>query len=176
MEREQLESVIEAVLFSAGDAVKIDTLSEIINIDKNTLTKQIDQIVEKDANAGRPVIVRKINDAYQLCSNPDYYNYTSKLFEPRQKKELSQAALETLSIIAYNPSITKQEIEKIRGVNSDGAVNVLVERELVKEAGRFDGPGRPIMYETTDEFLRAFGYNTLQDLPEINIEMEEQIS
>lgn len=167
MELKKLETIVEAVLFASGDAVSLETLSEIIGIDKVTLENLINRMMETYTQQNRGIQIREINGGYQLCSNPDYYEYIEKLFEPRQKQGLSQAALETLAIIAYNQPITKVEVEKIRGVNSDSAINSLLERNLIREAGRLDAPGRPILYETTEEFLRVFGYRSLKDLPEI---------
>lgn len=165
MEFKKLESIIEAMLFAAGDPVPQETLLEVLEIDKKTLGLIVAQMTDNYTNQSRGIIIREINGGYQLCSNPDYFEYVKRLFEPRQKQGLSQAALETLAIVAYNQPATKAGVERIRGVNSDSAINSLVERNLVIEAGRMDAPGKPILYETTEEFLRAFGYKSLADLP-----------
>lgn len=109
--------------------------------------------------------MREIDGSYQLCTRFEHYDYIRRLFEPRQKQALSQAAFETLAIIAYNQPITRNKIEQVRGVNSDSAVTRLVERNLVREAGRLDSPGKPVLYETTEEFLRSFGFKSTADLP-----------
>ncbi|MGE5329603.1 MAG: SMC-Scp complex subunit ScpB [Deltaproteobacteria bacterium] len=168
MEIKKIEGLIEALLFASGEPVHIETLAEITSVDSKTLINIINRLSDSYLSENRGIQIREINGAYQLCSKIDYFEYVKKLFEPRQKQGLSQAALETLSIIAYNQPETKVEIEKIRGVNSDSSVNLLLERNLIKEAGRMDAPGKPILFETTEEFLRAFGYKTLAELPPVD--------
>ena len=119
----------------------------------------------KEQNRGIEII--KIDNGYQLCSKKEYYDYIYPIIDKRNKPRLSNAALETLSIIAYNPKITRAEIEAIRGVNSDGAIYKLLEFGLVESAGKLDAPGKPTAYKTTNEFLRMFGYSSLEDLPEL---------
>lgn len=165
MELYKIESVIEAVLFASGEPVAAETLSEIVGVDKKTLGLLINRMADSYSKDERGIQIREIDRAYQLCSKPEHFEYVKKMFEPRQKQTLSQAALEALAIVAYNQPITKAELERIRGVNSDSAVNSLIERGLIKEAGRMDAPGKPILYETTEEFLRAFGYRSLSELP-----------
>jgi segregation and condensation protein B len=123
---------------------------------------------EKYKNVNRGITIREINSSYQLCTKPEYSIYIKKLSEPRQKHTLSQAAYETLAIVAYNEPVTKAVIDNIRGVNSDSPIQNLTERNLIQEAGRMEAPGRPILYKTTEEFLRSFGFNTLNDLPSID--------
>ncbi|MGE5473310.1 MAG: SMC-Scp complex subunit ScpB [Ignavibacteriales bacterium] len=168
MEIQKIEGLVEALLFASGEPVHLETLSEITGVDAKTLVNIINRLSDAYISENRGIQIREINGAYQLCSKVDYFEYVKKLFEPRQKQGLSQAALETLSIIAYNQPSTKVEIEKIRGVNSDSSVNLLLERNLIKEAGRMDAPGKPILYETTEEFLRAFGYKSLAELPPVD--------
>jgi len=165
MELKRIQAIIEAMLFASGDPVQQETLIEILEIDKKTLGLVVSQMMNEFMEQNRGIMIREINGGYQLCSNPDYFEYVKKLFEPKQKHGLSQAALETLAIVAYNQPVTKAGVERIRGVNSDSAINSLVERNLVAEAGRMDAPGKPILYETTEEFLRCFGYKSLADLP-----------
>ena len=114
-------------------------------------------------------MIRQIEDGYQLCSKPAYFDYIRKVIAPRQKQQLSQAAYETLSIVAYNQPVTRAKIEDLRGVNSDSAIARLLERNLIAEAGRLDAPGRPILYKTTEEFLRCFGLSSISELPEISL-------
>lgn len=168
MEIQKIEGLVEALLFASGDQVHLETLSEITGVDTKTLINIIKRMSDGYTSENRGIQIREINGSYQLCSKPDYFEYVKKLFEPRQKQGLSQAALETLAIIAYNQPAMKVDIEKIRGVNSDSSVNLLLERNLIKEAGRMDAPGKPILYETTDEFLRAFGYKSLAELPPVD--------
>lgn len=178
MERQELEVIIEAMLFAAGDPVPIETLSEVLGTDKKTIISVVENMMERFGEQDKGIQIREINGGYQLCSNPRYFQYVKKLFEPRQKQGLSQAALEALAIIAYNQPVTKLGVERIRGVNSDSSINSLVERNLVMEAGRMDAPGKPILYETTEEFLRCFGYKSIADLPEPEefLKSEEEIA
>ena len=164
------ESIIEGVLFAAGDVVKLDMLANILEVSKKEVENMIDDLNEKFANENRALTIRKINDSYQMATKTDYHKYISKLYDTKQKQNLSQAAMETLAIIAYKQPVTRQEIEKLRGVNSDRSVAVLSEFGLVEDVGRLDAPGRPLIYATTDEFLRVFGYSSLTDLPKFNLE------
>lgn len=165
VEIRNIEAIIEGLLFASGDALSIDRISEILDVDKKTLRLIMSNMVSNFKNSSRGIMIREINNAYQLCTRPEHFEYIKYLNEPRQKQGLSQAAFETLSITAYNQPITKAKIEQIRGVNSDSAVARLLERNLIREAGRLDAPGKPILYETTDEFLRSFGFKSIADLP-----------
>lgn len=167
MEIKEIEAIIEGVLFAAGDAITIDRLSAIVEVDKNTLRSIINRMMDNYHFERRGLQIIQLDNSYQLCTRPEYYEYIQKLVEPKQPQGLSSAALETLSIIAYNQPVTKSNIDHIRGVNSDGALNRLIERELVEEKGRMDAPGKPILYGTTQAFLRCFGLRSLEDLPEI---------
>ncbi|HOQ38094.1 MAG TPA: SMC-Scp complex subunit ScpB [Acetivibrio sp.] len=166
MDLNKLEGIIEGILFASGDRVPLEKISSVTGIDKKTIKLVINNmIVNYNNNPSRGITIREISNGYQMCSKPEYYDYIKQLFEPKQKSGLSQAALETLAIIAYNRPITKSRIESIRGVNSDSAVARLLERNLIKEAGRLDAPGKPVLYETTDEFFRSFGFKGDSDLP-----------
>lgn len=169
MEIRNIEAVIEALLFAAGDAIPVERMSEILEIDKKTLKIIMGNMISNYKHSSRGIIIREINNSYLLCTRPEYFDYVKLFNEPRQKQALSQAAFETLSIIAYNQPITKAKIEQIRGVNSDSALTRLVERNLIKDAGRLDTPGKPILYETTDEFLRSFGFRSIADLPVLDM-------
>lgn len=170
MEISTIESIIESLIFSYGDALSLDKICEILELDKKTAKSLMRNFMDNYNRADKGIIIREINDKYQMCSNPQYFDYVSKLYQIRQKQALSQAAYEVLSIIAYNQPITKAKIEQIRGVNSDSAVTRLLERNLVKEAGKLDVPGRPRLYETTDEFLKCFGFKSIRDLPMLDIQ------
>ncbi|ABN51923.1 MAG TPA: SMC-Scp complex subunit ScpB [Hungateiclostridium thermocellum] len=166
MDLKKLEGIFEGMLFASGDKVSIEKLSSITGIDKKTVKLVINNMIVKYNNdPSRGITIREINNGYQLCSKPEYYDYIKQLFEPKQRSGLSQAALETLAIIAYNRPITKAKIEQIRGVNSDSAITKLLEKNLIREAGRLDAPGKPVLYETTDEFFRSFGFKSDADLP-----------
>lgn len=165
MELKEMEAVIEGLLFAAGDPLEIGKIAEILDIDKKSARLVLNNMVINYQNSKRGVMIREIDGCYQLCTRFEHYPFLRKLFEPRQKQALSQAAFETLSIIAYNQPVTRTRIEQIRGVNSDSAVTRLIERNLVREAGRMDSPGKPMLYETTEEFLRSFGFKSVADLP-----------
>ncbi|WP_010243590.1 SMC-Scp complex subunit ScpB [Acetivibrio cellulolyticus] len=166
MDLKKLEGIIEGLLFASGDRISLEKICEIAGVDKKAAKLVINNmVVNYNNNPSRGIAIREISNGYQLCSKPELYDYVKVLFEPKQKSGLSQAAFETLSIIAYNRPITKAKIEQIRGVNSDSAVTKLIEKNLVKEAGRLDAPGKPILYETTEEFFRSFGYKSDSDLP-----------
>ncbi len=170
MEISTIENIIESLIFSYGDALSLEKICEIIELDKKTAKNLMKNFMDKYNSENKGIIIREIDDKYQMCSNPQYYDYVTKLYQIRQKQALSQAAYEVLAIIAYNQPITKAKIEQIRGVNSDSAVTRLLERNLVKEAGKLDVPGRPRLFETTDEFLRCFGFKSIRDLPMLDIQ------
>lgn len=180
MDIKEIEAVIEGLLFSSGDPVSLEKLSEILEVDKKTMRLILSNMAVSLQNSKRGILLRELDGCYQLCSRPEHFEYICRLVEPRQKQTLSQAAFETLSIVAYNQPVTRARIEMIRGVNSDSAISRLVERNLIKEAGRLDSPGKPMLYETTEEFLRSFGFKSIKDLPIIELEAimpsEEQVS
>ncbi|AUG57582.1 SMC-Scp complex subunit ScpB [Acetivibrio saccincola] len=166
MNLKKYQQIIEGLLFAAGDRVSIEKICEVIGTDKKTARLVLNNmIVNYDSDPSRGITIREINKGYQMCSKPELYQYIKILFEPRQKSGLSQAALETLAIIAFNRPITKARIEKIRGVNSDSSIEKLLEKNLIRECGRLDAPGRPLLYETTEEFFRCFGFKSDSDLP-----------
>ena len=170
MEFTEKEAVIEGLLFAAGTIVKTSTISDILNEKVENIDNLINSMNNKLELENRALMIRKINDGYQLCTKPIYHKYISKMYDTKKKQNLSQAAMETLAIIAYKQPVTRQEIEKLRGVNSDRSVSVLSEYGLIEDVGRLDVPGRPLIYSTTDEFLRVFGYSSLKDLPKFNLE------
>lgn len=169
----EIESIIEGLLFAYGDALPLEKVSEVIGIDRKTTRLILNNMILNYQNSRRGFLMREINGAYQFFTRQEHYEYIRKLFEPRQKQGLSQAAFETLAIIAYNKPITKAKIEQIRGVNSDSSITRLIERNLIREAGRMDAPGKPLLYETTDEFLRSFGFRSLLDLPVLEMSEPE---
>lgn len=170
MEIKEIEAVVEGLLFSAGDPLPLEKLADILELDKKTARLILNNMAVSLQNSKRGILLRELDGAYQLCSRPEHYEYICRLVEPRQKQALSQAAFETLSIVAYNQPVTRARIEMIRGVNSDSSISRLIERNLIKEAGRMDTPGKPMLYETTEEFLRSFGFKSPRDLPIIDFE------
>jgi len=175
MDIREIESVVEGLLFAAGDPLPLEKIADITGVDRKTTKLILSNMMINYQNSRRGIIIREINGSYQLCTRPEHHDYIKKLFEPRQKQGLSQAAFETLAIIAYNSPITRAGIEKIRGVNSDSAIAKLIERNLIREAGRMDSPGKPVLYETTDEFLRCFGFRSLDDLPRTEMNELESV-
>ena len=167
-EIDALEVIIEGLLFASGDALPLEKIAEVIGVDKKTTKIILNNLISYFQNSNRGIMIREINNAYQLCTRIEHNEYIKRLFEPRQKQGLSQAAFEVLAIIAYNKPITRAKVEAIRGVNSDSAINKLVERNLIREAGRLDSPGKPMLYESTDEFLRSFGFKSIVDLPRLD--------
>ena len=167
MEIEKAKAIIEAILFACGREVQIKELMSALELSSEDLFAIIESMKQDYEKAGRGIEIIKINDAIQLTTKKEYYEYIYPIFDKRSKPNLSNAALETLSIIAYNPKITRAEIEAIRGVNSDGTMYKLLEYNLIENVGKADAPGRPSMYSVTNEFLKMFGITSLDDLPEL---------
>lgn len=167
MENEELVQAVEAMLFASGKPVNPVVIAEILDVDKSEIVNAIEELrkILIDRKSGIQVI--KVNDSYQLATLEKFYSYICTMLDNRPKPTLSQAALEVLSIVTYNQNVTRAEIEKIRGVSSDSALNKLLEYNLVEEAGKMNAPGKPMMYKTTEEFLKMFGYTSLKDLPEL---------
>ena len=158
-------AVIEAVMFAHGDPITPEKLSEASGIDLETTVKLIDQLERKYNVQESGLRIIRLNDGFQISTRPEYSSYIKSALETRRQQPLSQAAMETLSIIAYNQPVTKSFVEQVRGIDSSSVVNTLVERDLLEEAGRLDLPGRPVAYRTTDTFLRCFGISSLRELP-----------
>lgn len=173
MDIREIKSIVEGLLFVAGDAVPIKDLCSIINIDETTLRRIINQMMDNFNEENRGIRIIEVNNCYQFCTKPEHYEYLEKLVKPQSRQGLSQASLETLAIIAYKQPITKAQVDYIRGVKSESCFSRLVEKELIYDVGRMDGPGRPILYGTTDNFLRLFGLKTLRELPVLKNMTEE---
>ena len=167
MERDELVQAVEAMIFASGRPVSAKAISEILEVGTKEIEEAINILKEQliERNSGIQII--KVNDTYQFATLEKFYAYICKLLDNRPKPTLSQAALEVLSIVAYNQNTTRAEIERVRGVSSDSALNKLLEYNLVEEAGKMNAPGRPMMYKTTEDFLKMFGYTSLKDLPEL---------
>ncbi len=160
-----IKNTVESILFVAGDAVELKTLVEALDVDADALHRIIDEMIcEREAmNAG--VLVKRVEDKIQMCTNPVYMEQIDKALQPVKKARLSQSLIETLAIIAYKQPITRFEIEQIRGVRSNYSVATLLERGMIERVGRKKSLGNPMLYATNDEFLRHFGLSSLKDLP-----------
>lgn len=167
MEINKIKQIIESIMFALGREVSINELSSVLELSPENVQEIVESMKVEFEEAGRGIQIINVNDGYQLCSRKENYEYIYQIIDKRNKPNLSQAALETLAIIAYNPKITRAEIESIRGVNSDGTIYKLLDHNLIEDAGRLDAPGRPTTYQTTKEFLRLFGYTSLEDLPDL---------
>ncbi len=163
----EIKYAIEGILFAAGEPVKAAKLAAVLNTELSEAVQAVQELKEEYDRQKRGVYIIDIDEGYQICSRPEYYIYIQEILGEQRRQALSNAAMETLAIIAYKQPITRSQIEHIRGINSDGSVNRLLERGLIDEAGRLDAPGRPILYETTQVFLRCFGLRTPKDLPPI---------
>ena len=167
MEIEKSKAIIEAILFAAGRIVKSSELILVLEKNEEEIHTIIKSMQDDYKASNRGIEIIQVEDGYQLATKKDLYEYIYPILDKRTKPNLSTAALETLSIIAYNPRITRAEIEAIRGVSADACVYKLLEYGLIEEAGKTDLPGKPMSYKTTDEFLKMFGYSSLKDLPEL---------
>lgn len=169
MKKNKIPYAIEGILFAAGEPVKTAKLAAVLEIEIEAVEEAVGLLkYDYDTNE-RGFMIIDIDDGYQICSRPEYYNYIQVILGDQRRQALSNAAMEALAIIAYKQPITRGQIEYVRGVNSDSAVNRLVERGLVEECGRLDAPGRPVLYRTTQGFLRCFGLSTPKDLPELDM-------
>ncbi|MCR1955836.1 SMC-Scp complex subunit ScpB [Clostridioides mangenotii] len=170
MKREEIKYIIEAVMFAYGDPIGIKELNTIINdeLSSKEIEIMLNDLINEYQEKERGLQIIKLEDKYQMCTNTKYANFINKIVEPQKKKSLSQATLETLTIIAYKQPITKLEIENIRGVKCDKAISTLCDNNLIVEAGRLEKIGRPIIYKTTDEFLKSLELEKLEDLPALD--------
>ncbi|MBD5087701.1 MAG: SMC-Scp complex subunit ScpB [Clostridiales bacterium] len=165
MELKRLEAVIESVLFTMGEAVEVERIAAVIEHDTDTTRKIIRGMMDKYDAEDRGIQIIELENSYQMCTKAEMYDSLVRIAHIPKKHVLTDVLLETLSIIAYKQPITKVEIEAIRGVKCDHAVNKLVEYELVEEVGRLDAPGKPILFGTSEEFLRSFGIGSIDELP-----------
>ena len=175
MELKELEGAIEGILFAAGDPVPVDRICFVLEQDKETVETVCQRLADQYSYERRGVRLVKLENSWQMCSAPEYADYIRKTLENRKPAKLSQPALEVLSIIAYFQPVTRAYIEQVRGVDSSYTVGLLLERELICEAGRLSVPGRPMQFRTTKNFLRAFGLSSLDDLPELPSSTQEGV-
>lgn len=174
MDIQELQAILEAVLFTVGQSVELSQLARAIDHDEETTRKLVHHLMDKYETEKRGMKIIELESRFQMCTKSEYYENLIKVAAAPKKQVLTDVLLETLSIIAYKQPITKIEIEKIRGVKSDHAVNKLVDYGLVQEVGRLDAPGRPILFSTTEEFLRRFGVGSTDHLPELAQERIEE--
>lgn len=171
MNIEELEAITEGLLFASGESVSVKRLCEVTETDEKTMTELLRLMETKYENdSSRGIRIIKLEDSYQLCTKREYYDYVKTLRDKKRRASLSNAGLEVLSVIAYNQPVTRSALEFIRGVNSDGALNNLIAAGLVEEVGRLDAPGKPMLFGTTEEFLRCFNLTSLADLPDVEAE------
>ena len=173
VEIRKLEGVIEAILFTMGESVELSKIASAIEHDEDTTRKIIRQMMVRYDEEDRGARIIELESSFQMCTKKEMYEYLIKIAKQPRKFVLTDVLLETLSIVAYKQPVTKLEIEKIRGVKSDHAVNKLVEYNLVCEVGRLDAPGRPLLFGTTEEFLRRFSIQSVEELPSLNPEQME---
>ncbi|QNM06155.1 SMC-Scp complex subunit ScpB [Qiania dongpingensis] len=174
MEIKEAKTILEAVLFAMGGSVDLKSLAEAAGQDEETTKKLVRNLADDYDAEGRGMKIIELEGAFQMCTRPEYYENLIRVAAQPRKYVLTEVLLETLSIIAYKQPVTKLEIEKIRGVKSDHAVNKLIEYGLVEEVGRLSVPGRPILFGTTEEFLRSFGVSSVEELPAVDPEQVEE--
>ena len=160
-----VKAALEAILFAAGDSVPIARLSLILGVDEAEIERELDILIAEYEMQERGMRILRLDDKAQMCSAPEYAEVISRCMEQRKPPMLSQAALETLAVVAYFQPVTRAYIEQVRGVDSSYSVSVLTERGLIEECGRLEAPGRPAVFRTTDAFLRTMGVTRLSELP-----------
>ena len=174
MDRKEMEAAVEAILFACGESVETSKLAKALECSADEVRKLVHNMMDRYEGRESGLRIVELDGAFQMCTKPEMYDYLVRIAKQPRKLELTDVVLETLSIIAYKQPITKLELEKIRGVKCDHAVNKLIEYNLVKELGRLDAPGRPLLFGTTEEFLRSFGVQSITDLPPVNlVKMED---
>lgn len=173
MEVKELESALEGVLFAAGEPVSVERLCLGLEVDRPTLDAVAQRLMDQYSYDRRGIRLLRLDTSYQLCSAPEYAGYIRKTLEGRKPARLSQPALEVLSIIAYYQPVTRAYVDQVRGVDSSYTMGLLLERELIEEAGRLAVPGRPMQFITTKNFLRSFGLSSLEELPELPNQSQE---
>ena len=169
----ELLGAVEAILFATGESVSLSKISSAIGKDETEAKRLLEELKKQYQKKERGIQLIELEDSYQLCTKPELYDYLIQVAKQPKKHVLTDVLLVTLAIVAYKQPVTKIEIEKIRGVKSDHAVNKLVEYDLVCEVGRLDAPGKPLLFGTTEEFLRRFGVQSVEELPSIAPEQLE---
>lgn len=175
MSLQKAESVIEALLFTMGESISLEALSNVLELDKEKTRAAARQLMSRYQVEGRGIQIIELDGAFQMCTNPEMYDYIIKLTHQPRKLSLTGVMLETLAIIAYKQPVTRGEIEQIRGVSCQHAVNKLLEYGLIRESGRLNAPGRPILFSTTEDFLRTFGLSSVELLPAVSPEKMDSL-
>ena len=175
MKLKEAEAIIEGILFAAGDPVEIDRIADILDIDVKSTRVVMTALIDKYDEEMRGLKIIRLDDSYQMCTRGEYNEYIAKLAEPKRAQTLSNAAMEVLSIVAYKQPVARSVVEQIRGVSCDHLINRLLERNLIQEIGRLDTPGRPMLFGTSEEFLRCFGIASVTDLPDYEKISSEEI-
>lgn len=174
MERQKAEAVLEAILFTMGEAVEISRLASVLEMDEKEVKELLAGMQQRYEEENRGISLMWLEESVQLTTKAEHYEYLIKIAKTPRKMVLTDTVMETLSIIAYKQPVTRLEIERIRGVSCDHAINKLLEYDLITELGRLDAPGRPLLFGTTEQFLRCFGVRSLDELPELStVQMEE---
>ena len=166
-ELEILEAQIEAILFTMGESVELGKIAEAIELEKKQTKEILEEMMEEWNNSDRGISIIELDGAYQMCTKPEMYEYLIRIAKRPKRRVLTDVLLETLSIVAYSQPITRAEIEAIRGVSADNMIRLLIERNLIKEVGKKDIPGKPVQFGTTKEFLKFFRLNSIADLPKL---------
>lgn len=165
--KKTIKSAIESMMFVWGKPLDIKDVADVFNVDKKEIYEYFKELQEEYEQEGRGIVIREVNKSFQFVTRKENLDYIERLCTPVKHKRLSQSALEVLAIVAYKQPVTKGEIEAIRGIRCDRVIEGLTKKDLVAEVGRSDAVGRPILYGTTDEFLKQFGFETLKELPAI---------
>ena len=174
----EIKSIIESIMFAYAEPISAEEIRKVIDIEVSVKEIEIllNELREEYLRYDKGIQILKVNNKYQMGTNKKNYEYVKAILNPQKKKTLTQAGIETLTIIAYKQPITKVEVEHIRGVKSDGVMSTLIELNLIQEAGRLDKIGKPILYKTTDEFLKLFEIASLKDLPAIELFVDKEFN
>ncbi len=174
MKDRELKNTIEAILFASGEEVRIDRLAAVLEIETDTAERLVDELRQEYLGENKGIVIIRPKGNVQLATNPIYFEKARMLFEKNDTRNLSQAAYETLAIIAYNKEATRAKIESVRGVGCGSSVSTLLDRELIEEAGRLDAPGRPVIFRPSIEFYRVFGFRSLDDLIPVELSSDNE--
>ena len=165
MQLNEKAAAVEAILFASGEAIDTEKIAEAAEVESADIPKLIGLLERRYSDSKSAIEIVKLGNKYQMCTKKEYSEYIKSAMESKKQTPLSNAAMETLTIVAYNQPVTKGFVESVRGIDSSSVVNSLADKGLLEEAGRLDVPGRPVAYKTTDNFLRCFGLSSLDDLP-----------
>jgi len=174
MKDREMKNVIEAILFASGEEVRVDRIGDVLGIDNDTAERLVEELRQEYAGEGRGIVIRRLKNSVQFATNSAYFDKVRLLFEKNDTRNLSQAAYETLAVIAYNKEATRAKIESVRGVGCASSISTLLDRELIEEAGRLDAPGRPVVFRPSMEFYRAFGFRNLDDLIPVELPSDNE--